>query len=387
MKLSLYLVFVLFGISVSAQTKINTHFILTGNVHGRDTGLISLRYTNSNGKWVMDTTYLHDGKFSFGGDINEPVLADIVGKRKIIDFEEANYVNIFLEPGVQHVELTENKYAEAVVTGSSSQKDLDLFNRKIDSIDNKYRSVLNQNLQIKYEYQRAKTDAERDLINEKSDGLQPQLESRAGEILHEDISFAVHHPDSYVSPFIFFIPANELPVDSAFAIFNSFTPRIQNSISGKAIRALLKKREQNSTGRMATSFKGLSIDGRTISLSQFRGKYVLLDFWASWCVPCLAQIPHLKVLFGKYHTRGLDILSISLDQDSIAWRNSVAKEGINIWGNMLVNRDLSEYYKNVTDPIPSQILIDPEGKIIWKSDDQNDNLTIGEVLSLIFKNK
>ncbi|MGH2646993.1 MAG: DUF4369 domain-containing protein, partial [Ginsengibacter sp.] len=107
----------MYAITGTGQIAINKKFVLTGRVYGRETGFIVLRYTNASNKWIYDTAYLKNGKFRFGGEINEPTVAIISGKKKEIDFDEVNYVNIFLEPDSQHVDLTENDYIHAKVTG------------------------------------------------------------------------------------------------------------------------------------------------------------------------------------------------------------------------------------------------------------------------------
>lgn len=360
-----------------SQTTSNKQFVLTGIVHGQETGFIVLRYTNDSDKRVSDTTYLQNGKFKFEGKINEPTVAIISGKKKMIDFDEVNYVNIFLEPDTQHIDLTENDYSHAKVTGSFAQQELDTFNFQIDSINAKYKIPLKQLTFAKYAYQNAKTEVEKEKALEQENEIVEKLNPRADETIHEDISFLLHHPDSYVSPFIFYSPANVLNIDSAIRLFQTLSPGIQNSINGKFIAEMLRKREQNTIGKTPYNFKVRDINGNNISISKFRGKYLLMDFWASWCAPCVAEIPGIKKLYEQYHTKGFDVLSISIDQDSVAWRKAVAKEKISNWHNIRANDEIANNYPNVNNPIPSGMLIGSDGKIIWKSGGEE---MLGEML-------
>ncbi|KAA9038537.1 AhpC/TSA family protein [Ginsengibacter hankyongi] len=382
MKVFILGVFNMVSIFGMSQTPINKQFILTGVVHGRDTGFIVLRYINKSNRWIFDSTYLQNGRFRFEGKINEPTSAVISGKKKIIDFDEVNYVNIFLEPDSQHIELTENDYIHAKVIGSAAQNELDTFNLKIDSINAKYKIPLQQLTAAKYAYQKAQNEKEKENALQKEKEISGKLNPRYDEVINEDISFLLHHPDSYVSPFIFYAPANILPIDSAITLFHTLSPRIQNSISGKYIADLLRKKEQNTVGKTPYDFNTRDINGHDVSLSKFRGRYLLIDFWASWCAPCVAEIPNIKKLYEQYHVKRFDVLSISIDKDSVAWRKAVTRERISNWQNIRANEEIANNYPNVNNPIPSGMLIGPNGKIIWKS---GGDETLGERLKRMIK--
>lgn len=120
-------------------------------------------------------------------------------------------------------------------------------------------------------------------------------------------------------------------------------------------------------GAVAPDFNVVQPDGKTkISLSSFRGKYVMLDFWASWCIPCRAENPHTKQLYEKYHSKGLEVISFSLDHEIGPWKEAIAKDGIT-WRNAsdLVGGLKSPVAKLYgIDGIPAIWIIDPNGKII-----------------------
>jgi len=115
------------------------------------------------------------------------------------------------------------------------------------------------------------------------------------------------------------------------------------------------------------------IDGKKIKLTSFRGKYVIVDFWASWCGPCRKSIPKLKELYAQYKSKGLEILSISIDTDDIAWRKAMVDESMP-WIQMLSpNKD-----KTLNDfriqGVPTMFLIDKTGKIVEKFTGYNPRL-------------
>jgi len=147
---------------------------------------------------------------------------------------------------------------------------------------------------------------------------------------------------------------------------------------------LLEKWEKQKIGvpgTMSSNFSAKDINGVPLSLSDFKGKYVLLDFWASWCVPCRKGNPHLLKLYSEYKDKGFEIIGISDDDTKPdAWRNAVEKDGIGVWKHVLRGLDIERVkkgdYKNhpgeISDSkyaiasLPTKILIDPTGKIIGR---------------------
>ncbi|MBP7274558.1 MAG: TlpA family protein disulfide reductase [Saprospiraceae bacterium] len=119
-------------------------------------------------------------------------------------------------------------------------------------------------------------------------------------------------------------------------------------------------------GAQAPDFSAKTIDGKTFQLSQLKGSYVLLDFWASWCPPCRAESPQMVALQQKYQGRGFEIVSIGLETNETAWRNAIAKDGLN-WQYHISD------FKRMASPIaelygiksiPTKYLINPQGTII-----------------------
>ncbi len=104
--------------------------------------------------------------------------------------------------------------------------------------------------------------------------------------------------------------------------------------------------------------------GNMISLTTKKNKYVLLDFWASWCGPCRADFPRVKELYKEYNKYGLDIIGISKDTDTTAYLKTIEDDGINLWPNALINEQITKSY--FVYEIPMKILIDPKGVIIGK---------------------
>jgi thiol-disulfide isomerase/thioredoxin len=139
-----------------------------------------------------------------------------------------------------------------------------------------------------------------------------------------------------------------------------------NVVKMKTEMDLLEKRQP---GKQAPDFTLNQPDGTPLSLSDLRGKYVMLDFWASWCKPCRMSFPHLKELYAKYHKKGFEVLAITNDSNEKAWKKAI-KADATPWKHVIDEfpkdgkggaRVIGEYAFNV---LPSTLLIDPEGKVI-----------------------
>jgi peroxiredoxin len=145
------------------------------------------------------------------------------------------------------------------------------------------------------------------------------------------------------------------------------------------IKEDIRKKENIRIGASAPDFKAYDINNKIVTLSEFKDKsIVLLDFWASWCVPCRQSIPYLKTLYRSYHSKGFEIISVSIDMKKDAWLHAIKEEGIDIWCNIPVAENYSSgpsfitkddiYYNYDVGAVPTYLLIDRNGRIVghWK---------------------
>jgi thiol-disulfide isomerase/thioredoxin len=194
-----------------------------------------------------------------------------------------------------------------------------------------------------------------------------------------------HNTYRIVPDLLRLVAVSELfPMDTLKTIYNNLPEQSKTSLMGKLALKEIEDVERESekdtdtsedtlTGNPAPDFTRKDFFGKTISLSDFKNKhFVLLDFWASWCAPCIREIPKIKNLYNTYSEKGLTIISISIDKDTTKWMNAIDKYKLGQWPQILgmpnenndgfTNDDIASVYH--ADAIPHFIFINKQGKII-----------------------
>jgi thiol-disulfide isomerase/thioredoxin len=141
--------------------------------------------------------------------------------------------------------------------------------------------------------------------------------------------------------------------------------------TGRLTEDFLKKAafaKRTAVGTDLVDFVLMDVDGKQHRLSDYvgKGRYVLVEFWASWCGPCRADIPHLKEAFNSYHSKGFDIVSVSLDEKHDAWVKAMKDENLTQWSQLIEPKafksELTDTYR--INGIPACLLFDPQGKLV-----------------------
>ena len=280
------------------------------------------------------------------------------------------FSDFYIEQGVMKVSTFNNHFAETKVTGSRTNEEYQYLIEYINPIFDRIFALQNKT---------------------KSNSLQDSIISDSLSIystyLRDFLSeFIKKNPDSYIG----ILAAQRLlwlkEGNAGFVLetFDLMTPRIKKTVAGKKLKESLVSIISSSIGHVAPDFKRKDVNGNLISLSSFIGSYVLLDFWASWCVPCREQTPHIKRLHEMYAAKGLEVITVSCDSKYDAWKKAISKDSIERFTNILsfTDSDMNflKLHENVGQasfegelrkqfnlmPIPSYILIDRKGVVIGR---------------------
>ena len=144
-----------------------------------------------------------------------------------------------------------------------------------------------------------------------------------------------------------------------------FEIQYPNSGMTSALQTRIKKAALVAIGSKAPNFKALNMQGATVDLSSFKGSYVLIDFWASWCRPCRVENPKLVSLLNEYRDVEFNIIGISIDSDVSLWQKAIEKDGLT-W-NQIRDADFSIKNLYLLSSLPSNFLLNKEGEIIAKN--------------------
>jgi peroxiredoxin len=335
-----------------------------------------LIYANG-GKQVVDSAKVSNGTYVFRGLVGEGQPASLLDIRPSAVVPPArDFAFIYLAPdsiAIGHVD----SFSHAVITGSAANTE---YKQLLDSLQ-PYNSRETA-LASRYGAAQAAGDtaAMRSLTQQYLD-----IESEKKELLG---AFAKEHLQYTIALYALGLYAGEMiDAKKVRPLFDGLSVAARNSAAGKAFQEKLTIAENTQIGKDAMDFTQNDTLGHPVSLASFRGKYVLLDFWASWCGPCRMENPNVVKVYEKFHAKGFDILGVSLDRsvDKEKWLKAIHDDrlawtqvsDLGFWNNAVAR----EY--GITS-IPQNFLIDPQGKIVGK------NLRGKELekkLSEIFKNQ
>ncbi len=311
---------------------------------------IYLSYPNNDDRWIRDSCLVDQGNFSFKGIISYPTVAKL-------SYAKA-WTEIILEPARMDISIKD--LSTIVMTGSKSQNELSELNTMLRKVELRWKTVMDTLT----------------AVNKRSNAAFQEyrgwvLDPYFKEVEELNHQFINKHPLSFASAHILHVFARELSTDTLQLFYNRFPPLVKQSRYGVAIAKQLAERKIAIAGTRAPAFTKEDINGKQLSLESLQGKYVLLDFWGSWCVPCRKGNPHLIRTYEKYKKLGFEIIGIAADDKTQeAWRKAVREDKLP-WLQILQG-NLSDQYK--ISSYPTKILIDKKGYIIGRFGEEQGSL-------------
>lgn len=340
--------------SASCSQANKDQFVINGKVPGMTTGKIYLSAFTIGGK--RDSTLIENGSFKFTGSVDEPTPYILAFER---NFVNKPLLNFFVENGSIKIDVNADDIRKSKATGPASQKEYVDYQKKIQPFTDLI-SILSE---------RRRKVAKDDKAT--MDSIAAAWDIAAAQKKEVEKEFIKANPKSVISAYIItrsFIFQPDLT--ALESMYNGLSPAVQATSYARAIKERIDKEKQFAVGQQALEFAQADTLGKMVSLKDFRGKYVLLDFWASWCGPCRAENPNLVAAYNKYKDKNFTVLGISLDRPDKkdAWIEAIHKDGLT-WTHV---SDLKFWDNEVAkmygiNSVPSNFLVDPSGKIVAKN--------------------
>ena len=345
-------------------------YIISGTAKGVENGktiILEKQDESGMGFVAVDTVKVENGKFEIKGKVTEPAFYTIQLEAA------ASKVPFILETGEIAIVLDKDSIQNTKVSGTYNNDEYVKFNDEIKVVQKKLMTFQKNNMQAMNTAQQTNDTVVINKLMKEYTSIQEEVGTASKA---KYLSYAESHPKSFITALIvqglLMDPSTDLK--KMESIYNGLDESIKNTKPGKAVKTKLAEIKAPTVGATApaagdanwtTEFSAPNPDGKVISLKESLGKVTIVDFWASWCAPCRQENPNVVALYKELHSKGLNIIGVSLDKDKAKWKEAIAKD--NLTWNQVSNlkfweEPIAAQYK--VEAIPATFILDASGKVV-----------------------
>jgi peroxiredoxin/uncharacterized protein YktA (UPF0223 family) len=344
----------LMGLLMLTSCGKNNQYKVSGNLDGVNEGEAVLQKIEATGPVAIDTAEIVDGSFSFNGTVEHPELYLIyVNDNKMP-------IAFFLEQGDISISANVENMQEADVKGSELNAKFNEFNDSVPSNDRAKK--------LQEEFMAARQSGDQEKMQQLAAEYQGIMQKQ--QDYYREFVFA--NTDNVVGAFLAMNMANSMEASELEELVASFEESIPGHPYLQQMKDMLEPMQKQKAaetaiqvGKAAPNFTLTDMDGNEVSLEDFQGKYVLLDFWASWCKPCRNENPNMVKAYKEFGGENFEIVGVSLDKTSEPWLKAVEEDNITWTQVHDPEGDVANTYG--VQSIPFTLLLDKEGVIVEKN--------------------
>jgi thiol-disulfide isomerase/thioredoxin len=360
-----------------AQTKNGNTFHISGRIYGKDTGVVVLCYKNMAHKGVCDTVQLRGGRFTFSGHVRGACEGLLWTNLRAPHMDHHTIIRFILQPRSYNI-LKSYDDPNVIIRGSNAQAEKDQWDNN--------KSFLKEKLEMGYKT----VDS---LQKAGLPGVEQAKRSNASAwqaLIDLDMAYVAKHPNSYLSAFLLTRRYRHVAVDSLKLLYSALADSVKQSSLGHEALAQIYQRtddtafmrknllfDQANNERLVNirsvhDFRLPDLSGNLVDFSTFKGKYILIDVWASWCKPCIKNIPVWNALVKHYDPKLIRFISVSMDTEAPSWKQALQQHqpaGIQVIDTSAFFGLFGVYCKVWW--LPRHVLVDPDGHILNYDADQD----------------
>lgn len=306
-------------LSMSCNENSKAKFSLIGNTNGITNGTILYLASNLTNE-VIDSAVVENNYFKFQTKLTHAPLHTTLHTKNF-----SHYRFLWLENSPMTFDATKMDFKHAIVKGSDSENLSETLSKQVDTLHGSERQKL-------------------------------------------ELEFVKMNPSSIVSSYILSVYTTSWGKEKSEELFDKFSSENKNSVYGKKVTNYIRLNKEPKIGEQFVDFEMSDPNGKSRKLSDYKGKTILLEFWASWCGPCRQENPNLVRTYRKFKTKGFEVFAVSLDQDKSSWLQAIEKDSL-IWEHVsdLKGNDNEASLIYGINGVPDNFLIDQNGVIIGRN--------------------